>query len=305
MTSTRSIVLIVLLAMVALFIQQSVFVIDPTKQAVVLRFGAVLGKSRTEPGLYFRVPFVDEVKKIEKRLLDYEAREFEIIAGDQKRLVVDTFARYRIDDPLLYYQRTQNNEAAFRAQLDLLIESAVRRELASVPLSVVLTDQRSRLMREITEIVRREAKRQYGVDVIDVRIKRADLPAANSQAVYNRMRTQREQEARQLRAEGDEESQRIRAGADRERTVLLSESGRKSETLRGEGDGQAIKIFADAFNRDPQFYNFYRSMQAYRQALATGTTMVLSPDGDFFRFFSGPSGAPLGTPAEAPAGERR
>lgn len=297
MTSTRAIVLVVLLAIAAIFIQQSVFVIDPTKQAVVLRFGAVLGKPRTEPGLYFRLPFVDEVKKIEKRLLDYEAREFEIIAGDQKRLVVDAFARYRIDDPLLYYQRTQNNEASFLAQLDLLIESAVRNELSSVPLSVVLTDQRSRLMREITGIVRKQAKAQYGVDVVDVRIKRADLPLANSQAVYNRMRTQREQEARQLRAEGDEESQRIRAGADRERTVLLSEATRKSETLRGEGDAQAIKIFAEAYNRDPQFYSFYRSMQAYRQALGTGTTMVLSPESDFLRYFANPSGT-------APAGAR-
>ena len=293
MNSTRSIVLVVILAVVAVLVQQSVFVIDPTKQAIVLRFGAVTGGPRVEPGLYFRWPFIDEVKRIEKRLLDYEAREFEIIAGDQKRLVVDPFARYRIVDPLRFYQTTANNEAVFRAQLDQIIESSVRRELASVPLSVVLTEQRARLMQEITEIVRAQTKTQYGVEVIDVRIKRADLPAANSQAVFNRMRTQREQEARQLRAEGDEESQRIRATADRERVVIVSEARRKAETLRGEGDAQAIKIYADAFSRDPKFFSFYRSMEASRQALSGGgTTMVLSPDSDFFRYFSGPTGEP-------------
>jgi membrane protease subunit HflC len=293
MNSTRSIILVVVLAVVAVLVQQSVFVIDPTKQAIVLRFGAVAGSPRVEPGLYFRWPFIDEVKRIEKRLLDYEAREFEIIAGDQKRLVVDPFARYRIVDPLRFYQTTSNNEAVFRAQLDQIIESSVRRELASVPLSVVLTEQRTRLMQEITEIVRAQTKTQYGVEVIDVRIKRADLPAANSQAVFNRMRTQREQEARQLRAEGDEESQRIRATADRERVVIVSEARRKAETLRGEGDAQAIKIYADAFSRDPKFFSFYRSMEAYRQALGSGgTTMVLSPDSDFFRYFGNPSGEP-------------
>jgi len=291
MTSTRSVILVSILAVLALIIQQSVFVIDPTKQAIVLRFGAVEGKPRIEPGIYLRVPFVDEVKRMDRRLLDYEAREFEIIAGDQKRLVVDAFARYRIVDPLLYYQTTLNSEATFRAQLDTIIESAVRREIASVPLVVVLTDQRARLMREITEIVKTQTKTQYGVEVLDVRIKRADLPAANSQAVYNRMRTQREQEARQLRAEGDEESQRIRATADRERVVLLSESRKKAEILRGEGDGQAIKIYADAFGRDPQFFGFYRSMEAYRQALGSGgTTMVLSPDSEFFRYFGSITG---------------
>ena len=304
MTSTRSIVLVSVLAVLALIVQQSLFVIDPTKQALVLRFGAVQGKPRTEPGLYFRVPFFDEVKRIERRLLDYEAREFEIIAGDQKRLVVDPFARYRIIDPLLYYQTTLNNEAAFRAQLDTIIESAVRREIASVPLTVVLTDQRARLMREITEIVKAQTTSQYGVDVVDVRIKRADLPVANSQAVYNRMKTQREQEARQLRAEGDEESQRIRATADRERIVIVSEARKKAETLRGEGDAQAIKIYADAFSRDPKFFSFYRSMEAYRQALGSGgTTMVLSPDGDLFRYFGNITGE--GAAPQPPAPERR
>lgn len=290
MTNTRLIAGAVVLAILALLVQMSFFVIDPTKQALVTAFGAVKGTPRTEAGLYFKWPWEDVVR-MEKRLLHIEAEEFELIAGDQKRLVVDAFARYRIEDPLKYYQATSNNEAIFRGQLGNLINGNIRRELGTVPLQAVLSERRGRLMVEITEMVQGPALREYGVRVLDVRIKRAELPRENSEAVFNRMRTQREQEARQLRAEGDEESQRIRAGAERERVVLLSEARKKAETLRGEGDGRAIKIYADAFGQDPQFFAFYRSMEAYRQALGgTGTTMVLSPDSDFFKYFGSMSG---------------
>jgi membrane protease subunit HflC len=291
--SPRSIALIVVLGVLLLLFQQSFFIIDPTKQALVTQFGAIVGKPRSEPGLYFKWPLVQDVVKIEKRLLHIEAEEFELIAGDQKRLVVDAFARYRIADPLKYYQATGNNEILFRGQLSNLINGNIRRELGTVPLQAVLSERRGQLMREITELVQGAALRDYGVQVVDVRIKRADLPQANSEAVFNRMKTQRQQEARQLRAEGDEENQRIRANADRERTVLLSEARRKAEVLRGEGDATAIKVYADAFGRDPQFYAFYRSMEAYRQALAgAGTTMVLSPDSEFFRYFGSITGKP-------------
>ncbi|HEX2889028.1 protease modulator HflC [Vineibacter terrae] len=285
MSSGRMIGAAVALVVLALLVQMSFFVIDPTKQALVTAFGAVKGKPRTEPGLYFKWPWEDVVR-IDKRLLHIEAEEFELIAGDQKRLVVDAFARYLIVDPLKYYQATSNNEATFRSQLGNLINGNIRRELGTVPLQAVLSERREQLMKDITAFVQKPALDEYGVRIVDVRIKRADLPRENSEAVYNRMRTQREQEARQLRAEGDEESQRIKAGADRERIVLLSEARKKSETLRGEGDAQAIKIYAEAFGRDPQFFAFYRSMEAYRQALGSaGTTMVLSPDSDFFRYF--------------------
>lgn len=290
MTSARMIAIGVALAVLALLVQMSFFVIDPTKQALVTAFGAVKGKPRIEPGLYFKWPWEDVVR-MEKRLLHIEAEEFELIAGDQKRLVVDAFARYRIEDPLKYYQATSNVEAIFRAQLGNLINGNIRRELGTVPLQAVLSERRGRLMTEITEMVQGPALREYGVRVVDVRIKRAELPRENSDAVFNRMRTQREQEARQLRAEGDEESQRIKAGADRERIVLLSEARKKAETLRGEGDAQAIRIYAEAFGRDPAFFAFYRSMEAYRQALGgSGTTMVLTPDSDFFRYFGNMGG---------------
>ncbi|MCW5747795.1 MAG: protease modulator HflC [Alphaproteobacteria bacterium] len=296
MNSAKLIVAGVVLAVLALLVQMSFFVIDPTKQALVTAFGAVKGKPRSEPGLYFKWPWEDVVR-MEKRLLHIEAEEFELIAGDQKRLVVDAFARYRIEDPLKYYQATSNVEAIFRGQLGNLINGNIRRELGTVPLQAVLSERRGQLMTDITDMVRGPALREYGVRVVDVRIKRAELPRENSEAVFNRMRTQREQEARQLRAEGDEESQRIKAGADRERIVLLSEARRKAETLRGEGDAQAIKIYAEAFGRDPQFFAFYRSMEAYRQALGgSGTTMVLTPEGDFFRFFGSTGGHPAAAP---------
>lgn len=296
MNSAKLIVAGVVLAVLALLVQMSFFVIDPTKQALVTAFGAVKGKPRSEPGLYFKWPWEDVVR-MEKRLLHIEAEEFELIAGDQKRLVVDAFARYRIEDPLKYYQATSNVEAIFRGQLGNLINGNIRRELGTVPLQAVLSERRGQLMTDITDMVRGPALREYGVRVVDVRIKRAELPRENSEAVFNRMRTQREQEARQLRAEGDEESQRIKAGADRERIVLLSEARRKAETLRGEGDAQAIKIYAEAFGRDPQFFAFYRSMEAYRQALGgSGTTMVLTPEGDFFRFFGSTGGRPAAAP---------
>jgi membrane protease subunit HflC len=296
MTSAKAIAIAVTLAVLALLVQMSFFVVDPTKQALVTSFGAVKGKPRVEPGLYFKYPWEDVVR-MDKRLLHIEADEFELIAGDQKRLVVDAFARYRIVDPLKYYQATSNVEAIFRSQLGNLINGNIRRELGTVPLQAVLSERREQLMKDITAFVQKPALEEYGVRIVDVRIRRADLPRENSEAVFSRMRTQREQEARQLRAEGDEESQRIKAGADRERIVLLSEARKRAETLRGEGDAQAIKIYAGAFGRDPEFFGFYRSMEAYRQALGgSGTTMVLTPDSDFFKYFGNMGGHPVPPP---------
>jgi len=287
--SNRSIVALVVAAIVVFLLTQTLYTVDPTKQVLVRQFGAIVGQPKTEPGLYAKMPLIQDVVRIDRRLLDYEAEEFEIIAGDQKRLVVDAYARYRITNARLFVERVPGGEASLRGLLDSLINSEIRGVLSSVPLHAVLTEQRASLMDDITRRVNGKTK-DLGVEVVDVRIKRADLPQANSQSVYNRMKTDREREAAQLRAEGDEEKQRITSTADREVAVIKAEAGLKAQTTMGEADGQAAKIYADAFSRDKDFYGFWRRMEAYRQAFGAGGTMVLSPDSDFFRYFNDPSG---------------
>lgn len=271
-------------------LSEAFFILDPTKFALVRQFGRIERVERTE-GLKFKIPFVQDVVRIDRRLLDLEAPEFNAIAGDQKQLIVDAFARYRVTEPQAFFEAVRNDDVRLQQLLGNYVNSAIRDTLGRVPLQTVLTERRAELMREITRNVNEQAK-NIGVEVIDVRIKRADLPPANSQAVFERMKTEREREARQFRAEGDEESQRVRATAERERTVLLAEANRKAEILRGEGDAEAVRIYAEAFGRDPVFFSFYRSMQAYREALGPGTTMVLSPDSDFFKYFGAQTGAP-------------
>jgi modulator of FtsH protease HflC len=260
----------------------SVFTVYESQQAIVLQ----LGEPRRvvqEPGLHFKVPFVQNVITFDKRLLDFDADAQEVIMLDQRRMVVDAFARYRIVDPLLFFQ-TAGTEQAMRARLSAIVNASLRNVLGSVPFSAVLSNRRSELMRQISDLVVAEAK-AFGVDVQDVRIMRADLHPDNSPAIYARMQTEREREARQERAQGAEASQRIRAEAERDRTIILAEAHRQANVLRGQGDGEATRIFAEAFNRDPQFYAFYRSLQAYRQSITDGTTMVMSPDSEFFRYF--------------------
>jgi membrane protease subunit HflC len=287
--SNRSIAALVLAAIVIFLLTQTLYTVDPTKQVLVRQFGAIVGQPKTQPGLYAKIPLVQDVVKIDRRLLDYEAQEFEIIAGDQKRLVVDAYARYRITDPRLFVERVPGGEPTLRGLLDSLINSEIRGVLSSVPLHAVLTEQRASLMDDITRRVNGKTK-DLGVEVLDVRIKRADLPQANSQSVYNRMKTDREREAGQLRAEGDEEKQRITATADREVAVIKADAGLKAQITMGEADGEATKIYADAFARDKDFYGFWRRMEAYKQAFGAGGTMVLSPDSDFFRYFNAPTG---------------
>lgn len=261
----------------------TVFTVHQTEQALVLQFGDPK-RVLTEPGLKFKVPFVENVVSFDRRILAFDAPVEEIIASDQKRLVVDAFARFRIVDPLLFYQ-TVGNEAVARSRLGAILNSSLRRVFGEVPLANVMTGERAELMVEISALVNQQAL-AFGMNVIDVRVKRADLPEANSQAIYERMRTEREREAREFRAQGAEIAQRIRSRADREKTVLLADADKQSQILRGEGDGERNRIFAEAFSQDPEFFAFYRSMQAYREALADDqTTMVLSPDSEFFRFF--------------------
>jgi membrane protease subunit HflC len=216
-----------------------------------------------------------------------------VIAAYQKRLVVDSFARFRIDDPLKFYQSV-GNETAARSRLGSIISGALRRVLGNVTIASVLSDERERIMRQIRDEVNAQAK-GFGIDILDVRLRRADLPEENSQAVYARMQSEREREAREFRAQGAEFAQRIRSVAERERTVLIAEAQRQAQVLRGQGDGESVKIFADAFGKDVSFFSFYRSMQAYRESLAgRDTTLLLSPDTDFFRFFGSPAGSSEG-----------
>lgn len=261
----------------------SVYVVDEREVVLVRQFGKIK-KINDQPGIAFKIPYLQDTVAFDKRVLDVEIDELQVTAGDQKRLVIDAYARYKIVNPLLFAQ-TMQTELNVVQRLKPILNSAMLRVLGEVPLQVVLTERRAALLRTVTEIVRNEAK-NFGIEVIDVRLKQANLPDANSEAVFKRMQTQREQEARQFRAEGGEEAQRIRANAEREQQVLLSEARRQGEVLRGVGDAEAIKIQADAFNRDAEFFDFYRKLEAYRRGLP-GSTVVLNPDSNFFSFFGG------------------
>lgn len=287
--SNRAIAFLVVAAAVILLLTQTFYTVDPKTTVLVRQFGALVGKPKTEPGLYAKIPLIQDVIRIDSRLLGYEAQPFEIIAGDQKRLVVDAYTRFRITNARLYVERLPSGEPQLKGFLDPLINSEIRGVLSSVPLHAVLTEQRATLMDDITKRVNAKAM-GVGVEVVDVRLMRADLPKENSQAVFNRMKTDREREAAQLRAEGDEENQRIKATADREVAVIKADANLKAQTTMGEADGEATRIYAEAFNRDKDFFSFWRRMEAYKQAFSAGGTMILTPDNDFFRYFNEPPG---------------
>jgi membrane protease subunit HflC len=291
-------VVAVLLVVAGIFAMSSLFIVDQTEQALVLQLGQPRRVIR-EPGLWVKRPFIENVIYYDKRLLDFEPPPEEIIASEQKRLVVDTYTRYRIIDPLMFYQ-TVNSEAAVRARLNALVSGSLRRVIGNVTLAAVLSAKRSAIMRQIRDEVRVQAK-PFGIDVIDVRIRRADLPPENSQAIYARMESERQQQAAQYRAEGAEAAQTVRAKAERERTVILAEAQRTAQIARGQGDAQATAIYAKAYDQDKDFFSFYRSMQAYRDAFTGSTTsFVLAPDGSFFRYFADPGGAPATPEPAAP-----
>ena len=295
-------VLAVLAIIAAIVAYSATFVLPETGQALVVRLGEPI-RTVTNAGLHFKVPFIDNVIIIDKRILDLENPAQEIIASDQKRLVVDAFARYRIVNPLKFYQAVQTVPRA-NSQLATLLNSALRRVLGEASFQTLVRDERPLLMSRIREQLDREAE-NYGINVVDVRIRRADLPEQNSQAVYQRMQTERQREAAEFRAQGAQRGQEIRSRADRDVTVLVAEALSKSEQVRGEGDATRNRIFADAFSKDPDFFAFYRSMQAYENGLSHGDTrMVLKPDSEFFRFFVDPSGRAPGSaqpPQPAPA----
>lgn len=271
----------------------STFIVQQTEQVIVLRFGNPV-RVINEPGLKFKLPLAETLVTFDKRVLDSDPEAEEVIAADQKRLVVDAFARYRIVDPLRFFQ-TVGNEQGLRARLERVVNGTLRNVIGNVTLIAVLSEERAAIMSEIQKQVQEEAK-TFGIDVIDVRIRRADLPQANSEAIFARMKSERDREAKEFRAQGAELAQRIRARADRERTVLIADAQKQAQILRGDGDGQQVEIWAKAAGQDPSFFAFYRSMEAYRQALGADTTMVLSPDSDFFRFFGSMSGRPQSAP---------
>jgi len=276
-------------AVVALMLaSSSLFIVNQAEQALVLRFGAHRATIK-EPGLHAKIPFIEDVVRYDLRLLALDPPEEQIILGDQKRIVVDTFARFRIADPLKFYQSVRTETQA-RAQMTQIISSAMRRGLGQVMLPSILSEERAHIMSQIQQDVAERANRELGIQVVDVRLRRADLPEETSQSIYDRMKSERERQAKEARAQGYEWGQQIRARADRERTVILAEAQRQAQIERGQGDAEANRIFAEAFGKDPQFFALYRSLQAYRHALADGnTTMVLSPDNEFLRALgSGP-----------------
>lgn len=289
MGRTALTVVLVVFGLLAVTAYLTIFTVYQTQQALVLEFGKPK-RLITTPGLNFKIPFIQNVSYFDKRLLDLDSAPQEVIAADQKRLVVDAFARWRITDPLLFYQ-TVSDERIARSQLGAFLEASLRRVLGSSSFEAVVRDERNALMQRITEQVNAEAK-GIGVKVLDVRIKRADLPEANSLAIFRRMQTERQREAAEIRAQGEEASRRIRATADRQVTVLKAEATGESERIRGDGDAEKNRVFAQAFGKDPDFFAFYRSMQAYEAGMKgdTETKMVLSPDSEFFRYFNNPSG---------------
>lgn len=262
------------------------FTVPVWMQAVVVQLGDPV-RTITEPGLYAKVPFVQQVLYFDKRLLAYEASPKEILTKDKQQLVVDNYSRWRIDDPLQFY-RTVHNEAGAQSRLDDIVYSDVRETLGRHTFRDIVSGQRVALMEQVT-VASDEKARAYGIRVIDVRIKRADLPEKNELNVFNRMRTERERQAKKFRAEGDEEARKVRSDADKQVRILTADARQKSDVARGEGDALAVKIFADAYGRDPEFYEFVRAMDAYRRAIDEGTTLILSTQGDFFRWLSSPA----------------
>ncbi len=301
---------ILLIALVVAY--STFFTVYQTKQALVVRLGKPV-RVITEPGLNVKIPFIDSVIYIDKRILAIESPAQEVIASSQdkanagvaqagERLVVDAFARYRITDPLKFYQTVGPEGAS--SQLSILLNSALRRVLGAATLADAVRNRREGLMMQMREQLDRDA-RPFGIEVVDVRIRRVDLPEQNSQAVYQRMQTERQREAAEFRAQGSQKSQEIRARADRDVTVLLAEANSQSENIRGQGDAERNRIFADAYGKDTDFFSFYRTMQAYERSMQHGDThLVLKPDTDFFRFFGDPTGkeGPAAAAPGAPAG---
>ena len=281
----------VVLVILGVIASSSLFIVEQTQQAIVLFFGKPQ-KTIQDPGLYFKIPFGEEVVYYDKRVLDLDPPKERMILADQKRLDVDSYARYRIIDPLLFYQTTRR-VTEVTGKLSPIINSSLRRVLGNETLVEILSGKRATIMVDIQKAVN-DAVMRFGMEIVEVRVRRADYPDETRSNIENRMKSEREREAKEFRARGFEMAEGIRADAGKQKIVLLAEAQKKAETLRGEGDGLAIQIYADAFGQDPEFFAFYRSMQAYKKSMdSQDTTMVLSPNSDFFRFFGNMTGRDL------------
>ena len=281
--SGKAIIAIVLATVAAFVLYGSVFLVYPYEQAVITQFGRIERAVR-DPGVYLKIPFIQRVEYLDKRARSLEQSEREVIASDKKRLVIDSFARYRIVDPILFKQKVKTL-ANLESQLNGFMDSSLRDGAADLGFREIVRDKRDELVQAIRDSVNVKTAR-LGVEVVDYRVRRADLPKENSEAVYRQMQTERQQEANGIRADGEKLARQIRSRADRDATVIVANAKRDSEIKRGEGDAERNGIFAAAYGKDPKFFEFYRSMQAYENSLAKGDTrLVLSPEGEFFNFF--------------------
>ena len=285
--SRLNVILLIIIAAIAATASSALFIVNETQQALVIQFGEPK-RTVDQPGLKFKLPFIQDVIFFEKRVLSFIPDEGEeAILKDQKRLKVDTYARFKIVDPLRFYQSVRN-EIEARKQLDTIVDSALREELGLRGLKEILSEQRNSITKNIRDQVNIKA-RTLGMEIIDIQIRRADYPEVTSQAIFARMISERERIAREFRATGEEEAQKIRASAEKQRVVTVADGARQSQEIRGAGDAEAIRIYAESFGQDPEFFSFYRSMEAYKKSFNQDDTMVINPTGDFFKFFELPS----------------
>ncbi|HAJ32189.1 MAG TPA: protease modulator HflC [Candidatus Atribacteria bacterium] len=277
--------LIILIVAILILANLSLFIIDETKQAIVLQFGKPI-RAIKEPGLNWKLPFIQNVIFFEDRLLVYDAAPTEIITKDKKTLIVDNYARWKITDPLKFLQTVRDLNGA-QARLDDIVYSELRVDLGLFNMSEIVSEKRESIMERVTKISNEKAN-TYGIEIVDVRIKRVDLPPENEKYIFDRMKAERERIAKQYRAEGQEESAKIIAETEREKTVILAEAYKTAQTLKGEGDAEAVKIYAESFNQDPEFYKFYRTLEAYRKTFKDKTTVLLSTDSEFLKYLNKP-----------------
>jgi len=282
----KAIIIIAIIVIAAAALAASLFTVDETEQAIVTQLGKFV-KEVKQPGLHFKIPLIQAVHRFEARVLQYDAAAAKIITDDKKHLVIDNYSCWKIIEPLKFYQTVQTEFGA-QSRLDDIVFSEIREELARHSLTEIVSVNRSQIMDKVAEQCNQKAG-DYGIQVIDVRIKRADLPEEVRQSVYDRMKAERERIAKKYRSEGEEEAVKIRAETDKEKKILLAESYRDAEKLNGEGDAEAIKIYAQAFEKDPEFYSFVRTLEAYEKSLGEGTTIVLPSDSEFFQYFSQPT----------------
>ena len=282
-SKTKKILIIATIVMI--LFSGSIFTLDQRQQVLILQFGEPIRVIKT-PGIKFKLPLLQDAIFFDKRIIDLDISDQEVIASDQKRLIINAFAKYKIVDPLKFYT-TVNNTYGLASKLSGILDSSLRQVIGEATLSEMLTEDRSNIMDKIKDVVSQESE-IFGVEIVDVRIMRADLPKENSDAIFARMQTEREKEAREIRANGAEQADKIRAEADKQKTILLAEAKKKADLARGNGEAEAIKIYANSYGKDPEFADFYRSMNAYKEALKSeNTKMVISPDSDFFKYFGG------------------